>query len=160
MTSLSLKSSIWPTLYTPSRKAEIEPWTRGNVRWAFSSVRTLLQEANNARANGEVCSYHCLLVSSPAIYSCSHSYPSWHTFLHPTRPKTIPRHLQSPRPRVTLGNPPPIHCATLSSMSSGKLQINMQQPRITPLPKSSKRRLRLPPRHRPTRTPATATITS
>jgi tRNA-specific adenosine deaminase 3 len=53
-TSLSLKSSLWPTVFAPRRKGESEPWTRGRTRWARDALQIVTQEAANALADGEV----------------------------------------------------------------------------------------------------------
>ncbi|KAF8194232.1 cytidine deaminase-like protein [Pholiota molesta] len=40
--SLTLKSALWPTMYTPRRKDEPELWTRGKLRWAWDAMRRTL----------------------------------------------------------------------------------------------------------------------
>ncbi|KAL6301496.1 cytidine deaminase-like protein [Sparassis latifolia] len=52
-TSLKLKSSLWPTLYTPPRKGELEDWPRGKVKWAFEAMRRVVREARQAHEQGE-----------------------------------------------------------------------------------------------------------
>ena len=54
MTSLKLKSSLWPTIYTPRKKFEPEPWTRGKVRWACDALKRVVKEAQDAGSKGEV----------------------------------------------------------------------------------------------------------
>lgn len=54
MTSLALKSTLWPTVYAPCRKGDIEPWSKGKVRWAEQAVSTLLEAASKAPSAGEV----------------------------------------------------------------------------------------------------------
>jgi tRNA-specific adenosine deaminase 3 len=51
--SLELKNTIWPTMFTPKRKDEIEPWTRGQARWAWDAMRAAVAEAHSATALGE-----------------------------------------------------------------------------------------------------------
>ncbi|RPD77446.1 hypothetical protein L226DRAFT_544086 [Lentinus tigrinus ALCF2SS1-7] len=45
MTSLKLKSSLWPTIYAPRKKFEPEPWTRGKVRWACDAMKQVVKKA-------------------------------------------------------------------------------------------------------------------
>ncbi|KAJ7600982.1 hypothetical protein C8J56DRAFT_23032 [Mycena floridula] len=52
--SLALKSTLWPTMYTPRRKGEPEPWSRGKVNWAWQSVRTLVEAASKSLHDGEL----------------------------------------------------------------------------------------------------------
>ena len=53
--SLNLKSALWPTLYTPSRKDEPEPWTRSRLRWAWDAMKRTVDAAIMAQTeNGEV----------------------------------------------------------------------------------------------------------
>ena len=54
--TLKLKSAIWPTIYSPRRKWEPEPWSRAKVAWAWDAVQTLLAEASRAKKDGEVFS--------------------------------------------------------------------------------------------------------
>ncbi|PIL35340.1 transcription factor [Ganoderma sinense ZZ0214-1] len=54
MTSLKLKSSLWPTIYAPRKKFEPEPWCRGKVRWACEAMTQVVQEARAAAEKGEV----------------------------------------------------------------------------------------------------------
>jgi tRNA-specific adenosine deaminase 3 len=59
--ALRHKASFWPTVYAPRKKHEPEPWSRAKVRWAQKAIRTVVQEANIAKAKREVL--HCLIYS-------------------------------------------------------------------------------------------------
>lgn len=53
--SLNLKSALWPTMYTPSRKDEPELWTRSRLRWAWDAMKGTVDAAVAAQTeNGEV----------------------------------------------------------------------------------------------------------
>jgi tRNA-specific adenosine deaminase 3 len=52
--SLEVKSSLWPTVYTPSRKDEPEEWSRGKVSWAWEAMRKTVAAAKEAQSQGEV----------------------------------------------------------------------------------------------------------
>ena len=53
--SLNLKSALWPTLYTPRRKDEPEPWTRRRLRWAWDAMKKTVDAAIKAQTeDGEV----------------------------------------------------------------------------------------------------------
>ncbi|KAF7365315.1 Histone lysine methyltransferase set7 [Mycena venus] len=54
LTSLSLKSALWPTIYAPRRKGEVEEWSRGKARWAWDAMHTVVQEALRRRHAGEL----------------------------------------------------------------------------------------------------------
>ncbi|KII86900.1 hypothetical protein PLICRDRAFT_114055 [Plicaturopsis crispa FD-325 SS-3] len=54
ITSAKLKSAIWPTVYAPRRKGEIEPMTRGRVKWACDAMRYIASQAMSASAKGEL----------------------------------------------------------------------------------------------------------
>ena len=54
MTSLKLKSSLWPTIYAPRKKFEPEPWSRGKLCWACVAMKRVVYEARAAGARGEV----------------------------------------------------------------------------------------------------------
>lgn len=56
VTSVQLKSALWPTIYTPRRKNEIEAWSKGKVRWAWESMKRVVATTSKAKAEGEVCS--------------------------------------------------------------------------------------------------------
>ena len=60
MTSLKLKSTLWPTLYTPSRKSDLEPLSRGKVRWACEAMKHVVIEAEDAKGIGEVSKDHSI----------------------------------------------------------------------------------------------------
>ncbi|KAG5648305.1 hypothetical protein DXG03_004877 [Asterophora parasitica] len=53
-TQLKLKSSLWPTLFTPPRKGEAEQWSRGRARWAWEGMRTAVLAAREAGRRGEL----------------------------------------------------------------------------------------------------------
>lgn len=55
--SLKLKSSLWPTIYAPRRKYEIESWSRGKLRWAWEAMKIIVSEAKLVTASGEVGSH-------------------------------------------------------------------------------------------------------
>ena len=50
--SLSLKSSLWPTVYAPPRKGQAESWTRGKCRWAWEAMRFVVEAAAGSREVG------------------------------------------------------------------------------------------------------------
>ncbi|GLB38437.1 putative SET domain containing protein [Lyophyllum shimeji] len=52
--SWKLKSTFWPTLFTPPRKGEAEEWTRGKARWAWEAMQKAVAAAHKARALGEL----------------------------------------------------------------------------------------------------------
>ncbi|KAI0366606.1 hypothetical protein BV20DRAFT_1055452 [Pilatotrama ljubarskyi] len=54
MSSLKLKSSLWPTIYAPRKKFEPEPWSRGKVRWACEAMKEVVKRAQEAGRNGEL----------------------------------------------------------------------------------------------------------
>ncbi|TBU47401.1 hypothetical protein BD309DRAFT_886463 [Dichomitus squalens] len=54
MTSLKLKSSLWPTIYAPRKRFEPEPWSRGKVRWACEAIKQLIKQAREAGDKGEI----------------------------------------------------------------------------------------------------------
>ncbi|KAI0632465.1 hypothetical protein C8Q77DRAFT_1074420 [Trametes polyzona] len=54
MTSLKLKSSLWPTIYAPRKKFEPEPWSRGKVKWACQAMKELVKIARNAKQTDEL----------------------------------------------------------------------------------------------------------
>ncbi|KAF6757453.1 cytidine deaminase-like protein [Ephemerocybe angulata] len=51
MPSLALKTAIWPTMYTPKRKDEFEPWTRAQARWAWNAMHSAIMEASHAESS-------------------------------------------------------------------------------------------------------------
>ncbi|KAJ8481148.1 hypothetical protein ONZ51_g6201 [Trametes cubensis] len=54
MTSLKLKSALWPTIYAPRKKYEPEPWSRGKVRWACEAMKEVVKAARAAGEKGEL----------------------------------------------------------------------------------------------------------
>ncbi|KAI0771165.1 hypothetical protein BD413DRAFT_551498 [Trametes elegans] len=54
MTSLKLKSSLWPTIYAPRKKFEPEPWSKGRVHWACEAMGEVVKMARAAAAKGEL----------------------------------------------------------------------------------------------------------
>jgi len=55
LTSLKLKCSLWPTLYTPSRKDEGESWSWAKALWASAAMTRTIAAAADAQRQGEVC---------------------------------------------------------------------------------------------------------
>ncbi|KAJ7505404.1 cytidine deaminase-like protein [Mycena galericulata] len=53
-TSLALKNVLWPTIYAPRRKGEVEDWSRGKARWAWEAMHVVVQEALRWRDKGEL----------------------------------------------------------------------------------------------------------
>ncbi|KAJ7758482.1 hypothetical protein DFH07DRAFT_449881 [Mycena maculata] len=53
-TSLALKNSLWPTIFAPRRKGEVEDWSQGKARWAWEAMHAVVQEALRWRDEGEV----------------------------------------------------------------------------------------------------------
>ncbi|KAJ3505047.1 hypothetical protein NLJ89_g7617 [Agrocybe chaxingu] len=53
MPSLDLKSALWPTMYTPKRKDEPEPWTRGKLRWAWDVMKRTVDAAITAQTESD-----------------------------------------------------------------------------------------------------------
>lgn len=71
ITSVQLKSSLWPTTYAPRRRGETEPWSRGKTRWVWESMKHAVDVAVKGKANGEVCIIlprDSLLLTSPSFY--------------------------------------------------------------------------------------------
>jgi hypothetical protein len=52
--SLELKNDLWPTVYAPKRKDEVEPWTRGQAAWAWNAMQTVADAAKAGRSADEV----------------------------------------------------------------------------------------------------------
>ena len=52
MPSLLLKSALWPTMYTPRRKDEPEPWSRGKLKWAWDAMKIAFDAASKAKEDG------------------------------------------------------------------------------------------------------------
>ncbi|KAF8073797.1 hypothetical protein FPV67DRAFT_1606053 [Lyophyllum atratum] len=55
--SLKLKSTFWPTLFTPSRKGEAEEWTRGKARWAWEAMQTVVAAAHEAHRTRRIAAH-------------------------------------------------------------------------------------------------------
>ncbi|KAJ7095947.1 cytidine deaminase-like protein [Mycena belliarum] len=53
-TSLNLKTALWPTVYAPRRKGEIEEWSKGKARWAWDAMHVVVREALQWRERGEL----------------------------------------------------------------------------------------------------------
>ncbi|KAG6336756.1 hypothetical protein ID866_2325 [Astraeus odoratus] len=53
-TSLNLKNTFWPTVFTPRRKWEPEKWTRRKLKWACDAVEVLKKECLEAVSSGEL----------------------------------------------------------------------------------------------------------
>jgi hypothetical protein len=77
--SLSLKSSLWPTVYAPPRKNEAENWTRGKCRWAWETMKHTVEAAAEANSRAEVYfypkSFNCtavLIFVGPVADRCAH----------------------------------------------------------------------------------------
>ncbi|KAJ7147514.1 hypothetical protein C8R43DRAFT_1088552 [Mycena crocata] len=71
-TSLNLKSLLWPTIYAPRRKGEVEDWSQGKARWAWEAMHVVVQEALQWQNKGEVwflvAEPFPLLILSPASH--------------------------------------------------------------------------------------------
>ncbi|KAF9481206.1 hypothetical protein BDN70DRAFT_912372 [Pholiota conissans] len=52
--SLTLKSALWPTMYTPRRKDEPEPWTRAKLKWAWDAMKRTFDRAIEAQTENEL----------------------------------------------------------------------------------------------------------
>ncbi|KXN88195.1 SET domain-containing protein 7 [Leucoagaricus sp. SymC.cos] len=61
---LTLKTALWPTLYTPRRKDEQEKWSRGKAAWAWQAMQRTIQAAVEAGLDGE----HPIAAHVPAPY--------------------------------------------------------------------------------------------
>lgn len=86
-TSLTLKSSLWPTVYAPRRKDQAEGWSRGKVRWAWEAMKLAIEEAARARTDGEVGIIPILVLV--AILMSHFSCQSSRMFPLLTRPRVI-----------------------------------------------------------------------
>lgn len=67
MASLASKSSLWPTVYTPRRKGQIEPWSIGKIRWAEQAISRLLKVALEAKEAGEVRMFYVTTAFDPFL---------------------------------------------------------------------------------------------
>ncbi|KAJ6512192.1 cytidine deaminase-like protein [Mycena vitilis] len=80
-TSLTLKTSLWPTIYAPRRKGEVEQWPQGKARWAWEAMHVVVQEALRWRANGELP----IAAYVPAPYEASDGASPLPFIAHDTR---------------------------------------------------------------------------
>jgi len=84
-TSLSLKTLLWPTIYAPRRKGEVEDWSQGKARWAWEAMRVVVQEALRWRDKGELP----IAAYVPAPYEAPEDAPPPIAFMaHDTRQTT------------------------------------------------------------------------
>lgn len=78
--ALHLKSSLWPTTYAPRKKGEIEPWSKLKAKWAWDSMRVVI-EAAKVKPDGDVSiiisstqfimhSHDILIAANRCSYSC------------------------------------------------------------------------------------------
>jgi len=65
LTSLSLKTTFWPTFYAPRRKGESEEWSRGKLRWAVEAMKAVASECKRAKAVGEVSIRRIIALACP-----------------------------------------------------------------------------------------------
>jgi tRNA-specific adenosine deaminase 3 len=63
-TSLSLKSSLWPTVFAPRRKGNPEPWSPEKVRWAQDAMQIVLGNALQSSTKGEVSQFGLLVAAT------------------------------------------------------------------------------------------------
>ncbi|KAI0081582.1 hypothetical protein K474DRAFT_1249490 [Panus rudis PR-1116 ss-1] len=54
VTSLKVKTSLWPTVYAPKRKGEMEDWSKGRVKWAWEAMKVVAAKARGVKQNGEL----------------------------------------------------------------------------------------------------------
>lgn len=57
LTSLTLKTALWPTNYTPRKKDEIPKWSRGQAKGAWEAMRTAVEGGLKAKEDGELPVY-------------------------------------------------------------------------------------------------------
>ncbi|KAL1715430.1 hypothetical protein EV715DRAFT_207529 [Schizophyllum commune] len=57
LTSLALKTALWPTNYTPRKKDEIPKWTRGQAKGAWEAMRRAVEGGLRAKEEGELPVY-------------------------------------------------------------------------------------------------------
>lgn len=125
--SLKHKNTLWPTIYAPRKKGELEQWTRGRVLWACEAMRRTVQEARAATEYGEV---RALVQVSPLdSFRESCSYQLQRMSRCRTR-RTIEMPLRCPhRSRITTqGHRPVIPSATQSSTSSAPSRTSAHPP--------------------------------
>ncbi|EAU86041.2 hypothetical protein CC1G_07120 [Coprinopsis cinerea okayama7 len=88
--SLTLKTAIWPTMYTPKRKDEIEPWTRGKATWAWDAMYEAVRAATEGkRAEGEFpmaahipAPYGKAETTTPSFIACDTRTSTSHALRH------------------------------------------------------------------------------
>ncbi|KAG6830390.1 hypothetical protein H0H87_008277 [Tephrocybe sp. NHM501043] len=91
--SLKIKSTFWPTIFTPPRKGEAEDWTRGQAHWAWKAMRTVVAAAREAQSQGEMpIAAHVAVPynknatiwpsTSLAFTACDHRLTSAHPLRH------------------------------------------------------------------------------
>ncbi|KAJ7459772.1 cytidine deaminase-like protein [Mycena latifolia] len=90
LTSLTVKSSLWPTVYAPRRKGEVEDWSQGKARWAWEAMHLVVQEALRCRDKAELpiaayvpAPYEAVDGASPASAFMAHD--TRQTAAHPLR---------------------------------------------------------------------------
>lgn len=108
--SLALKNTLWPTLFTPRRKGEMEPWSRAKVQWAYSAAQHIIVEAKKAQDGGEV---RFLVQAHQSYLDLCVSYLSWRMSHH--RSNKTKRQIPSVQWQPTPGHPKTTRCATPSS---------------------------------------------
>ncbi|KAF9643382.1 hypothetical protein BDM02DRAFT_3151652 [Thelephora ganbajun] len=54
ITSMKIKQSIWPVMYAPPRKYELEEWTAGGVKWATVIMKQTIVYALSDEREGEI----------------------------------------------------------------------------------------------------------
>ncbi|KAL1677914.1 hypothetical protein EV122DRAFT_213210 [Schizophyllum commune] len=57
LTSLALKTALWPTNYSPRKKDEIPKWTRAQAKGAWEAMRRAVEEGLRAKDEGELPVY-------------------------------------------------------------------------------------------------------
>ncbi|KAJ7857724.1 hypothetical protein B0H14DRAFT_3108151 [Mycena olivaceomarginata] len=121
LTSLDLKNALWPTVYAPRRKGEVEPWTRGRARWAWGAMRAAVREAQQrGRDAGElpVAAYVPAPYQSDAdLASGADAFMAHDTrrsAVHPLRHAVmnVIRQIADARARIGDAAEPPTHTST------------------------------------------------
>ena len=109
LSSLKLKSSLWPTVYAPRRKGDVEGWSKRMVNWAWRAVEMLLQEAARARVNGEVEPFLIFYAVMLIYFVCQSSFrlpPMFH-HLAEWKMRYRLRHMTPERqPHIVFATPP------------------------------------------------------
>ena len=52
--SLAVKLTFWPTVYAPRKKGELEPISKGHLRWIWEAMRVVKDAAVSAQATSDV----------------------------------------------------------------------------------------------------------